>query len=640
MVNFFILLLAFPLFAGVQDPYAYFEEMKAPRTIEWVEAQNAQTLSYLKEIPEREAIHKRLQLFSDYENYGLPVLKGERLFFFMRAKGEELHHLAMVESDGEMSVLLPSHPKAPLSSFEVSGDGKFVAYGVSESGADKQVWKFLNVETGEILADEIEGIQFSTPIWCAKNAGVYYISFEENVIYYHKLGEEHDLPIFEVKGEERQLLLELSRPFDNVLLFEVITGWSRDNAVYLLDVEKREIEELVPMGKGQYHYMGEVEGQLLFLTDEGVSRNRLVAYQSGWYEIVPENDKTLMEAVPMGNKIICNYLEDCTSVLECFDASGHPCGRFPLPGKGSVTLAGEAPFFAYTDVMTPQAIYHIEKGLYFKPNSEPLSGYVTEQRFFKSKDGTEVSLFVTHKKGLKLTGDHPTFLYGYGGFNIPITPVYSPLIATWLDRGGVFVSVNLRGGGEYGKEWHEAGTKGNKQNVFDDFIAAAEFLIESGYTRPDKLAINGRSNGGLLVGACLVQRPDLFGAAVPQVGVLDMLKFNHFTIGWSWTSDYGNPDDPEDFPYLYAYSPYHNIQEGVHYPPTLITTADHDDRVVPLHSYKFAAALQEAQGGPDPILLRVYPDTGHGRGRSLEQAIEENTDILSFLSFVLITPLP
>jgi len=438
-----------------------------------------------------------------------------------------------------------------------------------------------------------------------------------------------------MKSDEKKLLLGLSLPFENTLLFQAISGWSRNNAVYLLDLEEGKVSELIPFDQGQYHFIGKIEGKLLFLTDYEANRQKLVAYDMGWSDLIPECDKTLIEATVVDGKIICHYLEDCASVLERFDAQGQFLDIIPLPGRGSAWLASESPYFSYTDVITPRTIYHFNGESYFKPHIEDLKGYVTEQLFFSSKDGTRIPLFITHREGIELTGDHPTFLYGYGGFNISLTPYYSPLIATWLEMGGLFVSVNMRGGGEYGKTWHEGGSLANKQNGFDDFIAAAEFLIESCYTRPSKLVINGRSNGGLLVGACLTQRPDLFAAAIPQVGVLDMLKFHQFTIGWSWMSDYGNPDNSNDFSFLYAYSPYHNVKEGVSYPPTLITTADHDDRVVPLHSYKFAARLQEAQGGSAPIFLRVYTDTGHGMGRSLEQAIEENTDILSFIFDIL-----
>jgi len=634
---FLFLTCSIPIFAStqIQDPYVWLEEMETSKALGWVATQNQQAQSYLMQIPERELIKEKLQKFSDHEIYGLPKQKESRLYFFRRDRGEELDHLAMQEPSGETHILVSSDPKAILSDFEVSEDGRYVTYGISDTGQDKQKWKFLNVETGEILPDCIDEIQFSSPVWSSDNEGVYYINYEELALYYHKLGTRKDECIFQLQGGKKKLLLGLAQPFENCLLFHVINRQSTGNAVYLLDVEKDKLKKLVPFDQGRYSYVGEKEGKLLFLTDDGANQNKLVAYEEGWSDLIPECEKTLIEVAVVNDTLICNYLEQCISVIERFDISGKFLDRVQLPGKGSVSIASETPFFSYSDMMTPKTIYHYDYGVYFKPSCGNLTSYVTDQHFFFSKDGTRVPLFITHQKGLELIGDHPTLLYGYGGFNIPITPTYSSLIATWLDMGGVFVSVNLRGGGEYGKKWYEAGILENKQNVFDDFIAAAEFLIESGYTHSGKLAINGRSNGGLLVGACLVQRPDLFAAAIPQVGVLDMLKFNHFTVGWTWMSDYGNPDNPYDFSYLSAYSPYHNVKEEVSYPPTLITTADHDDRVVPLHSYKFAARLQEAQEGQHPILLRTYSDTGHGVGRSLEQLSEENTDILSFLFHVL-----
>ena len=362
-----------------------------------------------------------------------------------------------------------------------------------------------------------------------------------------------------------------------------------------------------------------------------------MTYSEEWLDLIGENDDAVLtESSVVDDEIICHYLESCSSVLRRFKASGEFVDQITLPGKGSACLAPNSPFFSYTDVITPKAIYHFDGRCYFPPHDLEVSeDFVTEQRFFISRDGTEIPLFITCQKGIELTGNHPTLLYGYGGFNISITPSYSSLVITWLEMGGIYACVNLRGGGEFGKKWHEAGSLANKQNVFDDFIAAAEFLIEEGYTNPSKLAINGRSNGGLLVGACLTQRPDLFGAAVPQVGVLDMLNFHRFTVGWSWVSDYGDPDKEGDLSYLLAYSPFHNIKEGISYPPTLITTADQDDRVVPLHSFKFAAKLQDVEGSSAPTLLRVYSNTGHGFGGSLDQVIEENSDILSFLSWSL-----
>lgn len=632
----FLFLFSF-LFGLIEDPYEWLEEMNSEKTKTWVENQNQVTHSYLSQIPERKTIEKKLQSISDYENYTLFTQKKERLFFLKKNKGDHLFHLAMDRLNGrEAETLLVPQINTPLINYIVSDSGSLICYHLSDKGADSGIWKFLNVETREILPDVIEDIQFSSPVWSSDNRGIYYINYKKGAIYYHLLGSDKDSLVLQVEKEGGNvLLLELFHPSKHFLLFKSFSEQHSDEAVYLFDIKSNHLKQLVSYDRGQYRYVGQINDSLLFWTDFESDRHKIVSYDGSWKDLIPESENTLLDATVVNEKIICHYLEDCSSTLKCFDASGIFLSEILPPRKGTVSLAREAPFFSYTDTTTPTIIYSYNGDIYFESKMEHLTKYVTNQLFFSSEDGTQIPIFVTHRKDLELTGNHPTLLYGYGGFAIPLTPAYSPLTAAWLDMGGIFVLANLRGGGEYGKSWYEAGRGKNKQNTFNDFIAAAQFLIEKGYTCPNKLAIHGRSNGGLLVGACVIQQPTLFTAAIAQVAVFDMLKFHKFTIGWGWKHDYGNPEDPNDFAFLRSYSPYHNIKKGVCYPPILITTSDHDDRVVPSHSYKFAAQLQEVQQGSGTTLLRVYANTGHGQGRSLEQLVEEHTDILSFLVSVM-----
>ena len=433
------------------------------------------------------------------------------------------------------------------------------------------------------------------------------------------------------------------------LVIDVWHGTASWNGVFYLDLTDpdAEVVELLPEFDAEYFLIGNDGTRFYFKTDHDAPQQCLVAVDltkpdpADWTMLIPEDEDKLESVSYVGGRFVCTYLHDAAYQVRFFKPDGTPDGELALPGLGSVSgFQGRSDeqetFYSFSSFNSPGTVYRLdiasrEVSLFRKPDLafDP-DDYVTRQVFYESKDGTRVPLFLTHHKGLEINGDTPTYLYGYGGFNIPLAPAFSVRNLVWMELGGIYAQAHLRGGGEYGREWHEAGMKANKQNVFDDFIAAAEYLIREGYTRTEKLAIGGGSNGGLLVGACLVQRPDLFGVALPNVGVLDMLRFHKFTIGWAWVSDYGSPDDPDDFEVIRTYSPYHNVKEGTAYPPTMVMTGDHDDRVFPAHSFKFAAALQKAQAGDEPLLIRIETRAGHGAGKPTAKIIEESTDMWAF----------
>ncbi|NGX43800.1 MAG: Prolyl endopeptidase [Chlamydiae bacterium] len=612
----------------VDDPYVWLEEMDSPETKNWINEKNENTDRYFEGISVREKIKQKVIEKSNMESYGVPITNNGRIFFMMRGKDQDKCCLCTLEPNGDKKILVdpntfPTEENSTLTGFTVSQNGKFLCYGLSESGSDLQEWKFQHLDSGQQISDEIGGIKFSEPEWSRDSRGVYYVrSWKDDApskithhsIYHHRLGDqtqEEDRRIFDTADHPDWLITDLHVVLDGeFLLFSVFSlknGDFKNNGFYLLNIAESTLSEVVPPGMGAFQFVEERGKRFFFITDHGASKNKLVSvdpFNSSpdfWHKVVSEVSSTLLEGCFTKDYIVCGYLEDCSSTLKVFDQEGHFLENITLPGRGTAVLPHKGLFmsgnafdnefyFGYTDFTTPTTIFqHDIKGgcsrTFFQPVTDhKSSSFVTKQVFFSSKDGTKIPMFITYKEGITLDGNQPTLMYGYGGFNLSMPPVFSPLTMTWLELGGIYVSVNLRGGGEYGKEWYEAGKRQNKQNVFDDFISAGEWLIANGYTNSKKLAINGRSNGGLLVGACLTQRPDLFAAAVPQVGVLDMLRFHKFTIGCAWMGDFGNPDDPEDFPFLYAYSPYHNVKAGENYPATLITTADHDDRVVPMHS--------------------------------------------------------
>ncbi len=634
VISFFLLFCSLLGCSQPKDHHEWLEEDSSSKVAEWVDSQDEKTQEYLTPIPNEEALFSKLKLLHERPIYGLPDEREGTLFFTSRGYGESHFSLMVQSPNGDVSTLFKPELYSPISGFVISNEGKLAAIGTASNGSDQQVWQVIDTSSKELLPVSITGIQFSPPVWDTQDQGVYYIKDREEAIFYQPLGKLESRLIYSFKEEgPRQSLSGLEMLSDTALLVHTSFGCTDSNNVFLIDLETAKAEEILSKDYGHSEYIGQMGEELLFLSNHEASRSKIVTYKNGAIrDFIPETSDTLVNAALVEEKLICHYLKDCVAEVKRFDSQSLLIDSLSLPGSGTVMLSSRAPYYGYTDFATPYTVYHYEKGKTFENSRESVPGVVTTQGFATSKDGTKVSYFITYKKGLDLNCPHPTLLYGYGGFLSSVTPTYTPLRQLWVEQGGIYVTANLRGGGEYGKAWHEAGILDKKQNVFDDFIAVAESLIEDGYTTQKQLAINGGSNGGLLVGACITQRPDLFGAAIPQVGVLDMLKFHKHTVGWAWMSDYGNPDKKEDAKYLLRYSPYHNVKEGVSYPPTLITTGAHDDRVVPFHSFKFAARLQEVQKSQSPILLRVYKNTGHGMGRSSNQHIEMDLDLLRFLN--------
>jgi len=659
----------------VPDPYRWLEDDNSAETAEWVEAQNKVTFGFLGEVPQREALKKRLTDLWNYERFGIPYKRGERYFY---SKNDGLQNQSVLYTmkslTGEADVLLdPNKLSADgtvaLSGTAVTDDGKLMAYGLAMKGSDWKEWKVRNIETKEDLSDHIKWVKFSGAAWTKDGKGFFYSRYDEpkegeelqqtnyyQKLYYHKLGtpQSEDILVYhrpdlkewgfgsEVTDDGKYLIINVSKGTEtkNLIFYKDISQGIED--------EKANVVELIPEFESEFNFIDNDGPLFWFQTDAGAPRYRVIAIdttkpdKANWKEVIPQQEETMQGVDIVGNRFFGDYLKDARSLVKIFDANGNYLRNVPIYTVGSVAGFGgkrqdQETFYLFTSFIDPGTIYRFdtETGnsdvfrrveVVFNPKM-----YETKQVFYHSKDGTKVPMFLTYRRGLKLNGQNPTLLYGYGGFNISITPSFRAATIAWLEMGGIYAVANLRGGGEYGKDWHDAGKKQNKQNVFDDFIAAAEWLTQNKYTSPEKLAIRGGSNGGLLVGACMTQRPDLFAACLPAVGVMDMLRFHKFTIGWAWTSDYGSPDNKEEFETLMKYSPLHNLKPGTAYPATLITTADHDDRVVPAHSFKFAAALQEAQSGPAPTLIRIQTKAGHGAGKPTTMQIEEEADVYSFL---------
>ncbi|NET85559.1 MAG: S9 family peptidase [Moorea sp. SIO1F2] len=655
----------------VADPYRWLEDPDSEETKAWVEAQNQVTFGYLSEIPTRETLKQRITKLWNYEKYSTPFKKGDRYFYF---KNDGLQNQSVLYTltslDAEPTLLLDPNTLSEdgtvaLSGLAISKDGKLLAYGLSRSGSDWQEWQVREVETGLDLSDQIKWVKFSGASWTHDNQGFFYSRFDEpneatkledlnyyQKLYYHKLGtpQSEDILIYERPDQKEWGFSGRVTEDGNYLIITVFLGTDPKNLVFYKNLQDPDspVVELINEFDASYSFIGNDQSVFWFRTDLDAPRSRVIAIdtnhpdQAQWQEVIPQADETLEAVGLLNNQFVADYLKDAHSSIKIFDLDGSFVREVELPGIGSAggfngLRYDTETFYSYTSFTTPATIYRYdmvsgESTIFRQPQVDfNPDDYETKQVFYPSKDGTQVPMFITHKKGLQLDGNNPTYLYGYGGFNISITPNFSISNLVWMEMGGVYAVANLRGGGEYGEDWHQSGTKLNKQNVFDDFIAAAEWLISAQYTSPKKVAIAGGSNGGLLVGACMTQRPDLFGAALPAVGVLDMLRFHKFTIGWAWCSDYGSPDHPEEFKALYAYSPLHNLKPGTAYPPTLITTADHDDRVVPAHSFKFAAALQEAHEGEQPVLIRIETKAGHGAGKPTSKIIEEIADKWAFL---------
>lgn len=654
---------------SVADPYRWLEDLDSPETAAWVAAQAAYTEDFLAGEPARDAIRARLTALWDYERYSVPSREGANIAYFKNTGLQNQSVLYVASSlEDEPRVLLDpntfsSDGTVALSSISFSDDGLLCAYAISASGSDWLEWRVRDVLTGVDRPDHIAWSKFSGATWRKDGSGFYYVRYDEpqpgaaqfkdanffHKIYFHTLGtaQADDRLVYERTDHKDWNFSTAVSEDGRWLLIDSSAGTDPKNGVYVLDLHAPEAPpvELLQPGVALYAFVGNDADTFYFRTTLDAPRMRVIAVSlddRAPREVVAQTDDTLEDTVMFGDRFIALYLHDARSLVLVYDLEGTLVRELPLPGLGSVggftgKRSDPQTFFSYTSYTQPTTIYSYvldsgETAPVFAPTVafDP-AHYSSEQVFYTSKDGTRVPLMISSKKGVARDGSAPLILYGYGGFNISLTPAFSPAMLVWLEMGGMYAVANLRGGGEYGEAWHEAGTKERKQNVFDDFIAAAEYLIGKKYTSTSKLAIFGGSNGGLLVGAAITQRPDLFGAAIPAVGVLDMLRFQKFTIGWAWISDYGTSDERADFDVLHAYSPLHNLRSGVTYPPTMITTADHDDRVYPAHSFKFAAQLQHVSSGDTPALIRIETKAGHGAGKPTSKVIDEAADRYAFL---------
>ena len=661
---------------SVADPFRWLEDTDSPETRAWIAAQNRLTSSYLESIPQRRRIEQRLTQLWNYERNGTPFKRAGRYFWW---KNNGLQNQSVLYTAPSLAatprvVLDPNRLSTDgtlaVSATSVSEDGKLLGYGVSSGGSDWQELRVRDVATARDLSDRIQWVKFSGISWTHDGRGFFYSRYPQPTgnaltatvrnqkLYYHRLGtpQSADVLVYERTDQPDWGFGGFVTEDGRYLVVNVTQGTDRRNRVYIKDLGTAatprltgEMVKLLDDFDADYSYVGNDGPIFFFQTDLEAPRGRVISIdlrnpaRDRWRTVVPQAPDAMSGVTMAGGRLVAQYMHDVASQVRIFDKTGAPMRTVQLPGLGSVGgLSGEPDdpelFYSFASYLSPSTVYRHDvrtgrSNVVWAPRvAFDASQYETRQLFFRSKDGTRVPMFVTHKKGLALDGNNPTLLYGYGGFNSAVTPGFAASVAVWLEMGGVYAVANIRGGSEYGEEWHAAGTKERKQNVFDDFIGAAEHLIAQRYTSPAKLAISGGSNGGLLVGAVLNQRPELFGAALPAVGVMDMLRFHKFTIGWAWTSDYGSPDDAQLFPSIYAYSPLHNIKPGTRYPAVLVTTGDHDDRVVPGHSFKYAATLQAAQAGPAPVLIRIETRGGHGAGKPTQMQIEEAADRWAFLA--------
>ena len=653
----------------VADPYRWLEDDRSEETAEWVKQENELTNSYLAEIPFRDKIRNRLETLYNYERMGTPFREGDYIFYSFNnglQNQDVIYIKKSPDAEGEVFLdpnKLSDEGTAALTSFSVSNDAEYVGYGIARAGSDWNEFFIMKTSTGEKLNDHLKWIKFSGLSWYRD--GFYYSRYAEptaedqlkgenknNMLYYHKAGtpQEKDKLIYkdpehpgwsfgaQVSDDEQHLVISV---------VESTTG----SAVYYKDLsdENSEIIKIVDNFDSDYSFIGNDGNRLYFLSNLDAPMYRLIsidaenASSGEWKTLIPENPSQVLKSCRFaGNHILALYEKEANSLLEVYDMDGNKTGKIDLPGVGTVgSISAKKKYddfyYTYTSFNVPAEIHHYklktgESELYFRPEVQNFNpdDYVTEQVFYESKDGTKIPMFLAHKKDLKKDGKRPTLLYGYGGFNITYSPVFSVRNLIWMENDGIFALAGIRGGGEYGEEWHKAGMVLNKQNVFDDFIAAGKYLDNSGYTSPGRLTIMGGSNGGLLVGAVINQEPELFAVALPAVGVMDMLRFHKFTIGRYWVSDYGSSEDSVQFEYIYKYSPLHNISSEKNYPAVLVSTADHDDRVVPAHSFKYIATLQEKYHGKNPVLIRIETDAGHGAGKPVSKTIDEYADKWAF----------
>lgn len=653
----------------IADPYRWLEDDTSDETIDWVKRQNQVTFDYLDNIDFREDIKSRLTELWDYEKVGSPFKEGDWYYFF---KNDGLQNQSILYRSktigGEAEIVLDPNNlsedgTSSLGGFSFNKQGNLLAYAVSEGGSDWRTAYVMDVNSGKLLEDKIEWIKFSGLSW--NDDGFFYSRYpnpEENEelsgqnqfhkVYYHKLGtdQSEDILIIEDKDHPARNFYASTTEDQRYLIISPVESTS-GNALYVKDLKskRKELIKIIDSIDNDFSVVDNDGENLLVITNKNAPNQRLVRIdmnnpkEENWIDVLPESKNNLRNVSIVGNKLFAVYIQNASAKVKVYSLKGKFIQDLDLPGIGNTggisgKKADKEGFFSFTSYTYPTTIFRLntetlDYDIYKKPDVDfNPANFITEQKWFTSKDGTKVPMFITYKKGTKLDGTNPTLLYGYGGFNISLLPGFSLTRIPLLENGGIYVVANIRGGGEFGSEWHKAGTLERKQNVFDDFQAAATYLIENNYTSSKKLAIEGGSNGGLLVGACITQRPDLFAVAFPAVGVLDMLRYHQFTIGWAWATDYGKSDDPEAFEYLIEYSPLHNVQEA-DYPATMVTTADHDDRVVPAHSFKFISELQDKHTGEDPVLIRIETSAGHGAGKPTDKVIQEAADKLAFMLY-------
>ena len=653
----------------VGDPYRPLESPDSPESRAWIEAENKITFDFLKTIPQRDGIKKRLTEIWDCERFSVPFKEGGRYFFSKNSglQNQDVIYTTTNFSEAPRELLDPNllakDGTIALGGLNVTEDARLMAYGLATAGSDWQQWKVRDVETGKDRRDLLDWVKFSNASWKKDGSGFYYSRYDKpdeksklrsqvynHKLFFHRLGtpQSQDKLIYERPDQKEWLFNAEVTDDGRYLIISVQRGTDPKNRIFYKNLAdpSSKVVELLDKADAEYDFVDNQGPVFIFRTNLDAPLGRIISIDTTKplkiNELVPESRDKLEAVSSVGERFIAVYLKDAYSAVKLFKRDGSADGEIALPGFG--TAAGftgkrkdRETFYSFTSFTTPTEIFRYDfdkpaSELLFKPNVKfNPDDYTTEQVFYQSADGTRVPMFISYKKGMKRDGETPTYLYGYGGFDISSTPSFTPANLVWMEMGGIYAVANLRGGGEYGQKWHEAGMLHAKQNVFDDFITAAQYLIDNKFTSTPKLAIGGGSNGGLLVGAAMTQRPDLFGAALPNVGVMDMLRFQKFTIGWAWTSDYGSVEKPDDFAYLYAYSPLHHMTKGCCYPATFITTADHDDRVVPAHSFKFAAALQAAQGCDKPTLIRIETKAGHGAGKPTTKIIEESADRWAFL---------
>lgn len=656
----------------VADPYRWLENDTSAATAAWVEAENKVTNEYLAQIPFRKQLLERLTNLANYEKIGAPFKKHGKYYFYKNDGLQNQSVLYVQDSlEGEPRVFLDPNKLSDdgtvaLTGLSFSHDGKYAAYTISRSGSDWTEIYVLDTATGQLLDDHIEWAKFTGAAW--QGDGFYYSAYdapvkgkefsnvnENHKVYYHKIGtpQTENKLIYQNPAYPKRFYYTGTSE-DERILFVYESGAGRGNNLFIKDLKKANAPfiQLTTDFDYQYSPIEVIDNNVYIFTNYGAPKNRIMVADinnpklENWKELIPEMESVLSSAEVIGGKLFLTYDKDASNHAYVYSQKGEHMHEIKLPSLGSVGFSGTKDdkecFFVFTSFTTPGTIYKYDMDknsyeLYRAPKVEFNSDdFVTEQAFFPSKDGIMIPMFLTYKKDLERNGNNPVFLYGYGGFGISLNPGFTTSRIPFLENGGIYAQVNLRGGSEYGEEWHIAGTKMQKQNVFNDFISAAEYLINNKYTNPDKIAIVGGSNGGLLVGACMTQRPDLFKVAIPQVGVMDMLRYHKFTIGWNWASDYGTSEDSQEmFEYLKGYSPLHNLKPGTKYPATMVTTADHDDRVVPAHSFKFAATLQECNDGTNPTIIRIDSKAGHGAGKPMAKVLEEQADIYGFIMYNL-----